>query len=54
MAVRTDGDWEGWLKFFLKGVHDVSQSATETARQIADLREEHRRRVSGVSAGDRD
>ncbi len=45
-AVRTDGDWEGWLRFFLKGVYDVSQSATETARQIADLREEHRRRLS--------
>jgi Fic family protein len=54
MAVRTDGDWEGWLKFFLKGVHGVSQSATETARQIAHLREEHRRRVSeqlGRSSG---
>src|SRR5947208_13215938 len=24
MAIRTDGDWEGWLKFFLRGVWEVS------------------------------
>ena len=32
MAIRLDGNWEGWLKFFLKGVFEVSQSATETAQ----------------------
>ncbi len=31
MAVRHDGDWEGWLKFILKGVYDVSLGATDTA-----------------------
>lgn len=46
MAVRRDGDWEGWLKFFLRGVFQVSQSATETARTILTLREEHRHMVS--------
>src|SRR5208337_73349 len=43
MAIRNDGDWEGWLKFFVRGVYEVSQEATETARQILGLREEHRR-----------
>jgi Fic family protein len=42
MAIRMDGDWEGWLKFFLRGIFEVSQSATATARSILDLREEHR------------
>ncbi|MBF2008740.1 MAG: Fic family protein [Chlorogloeopsis fritschii C42_A2020_084] len=42
MAIRTDGDWEGWLKFFLRGVFEVSQSATATARSILNLRETHR------------
>jgi Fic family protein len=42
MAVRTEGNWEGWLKFFLRGVADVSQDATATARQILKLREESR------------
>ena len=41
-AIRTDGDWEEWLKFFLKGVSQVSQSATKTARSILDLRENDR------------
>ncbi|BAU64833.1 Fic family protein [Stanieria sp. NIES-3757] len=42
MAVRTDGNWEGWLKFFLKGIWEVSESATTTARSILNLREQHR------------
>lgn len=38
MAVRGDGDWEGWLKFFLAGVQTVSASAIRTARAIEALR----------------
>ena len=45
MAVRTRGDWEGWVKFFLRGVLEVSQSATKTARAILSLREQHRQLV---------
>ncbi|MFM2381203.1 MAG: hypothetical protein RLZZ143_3786 [Cyanobacteriota bacterium] len=45
MAIRTDGDWEGWLKFFLKGIFEVSQSATITARSILDLREKNREKL---------
>jgi Fic family protein len=44
-AIRLSGDWEGWIKFFLRGVFEVSQSATDTARKILVLREEHRQRV---------
>jgi Fic family protein len=46
MAIRTDGDWEGWLKFFVRGVFEVSQEATETARNILRLGEKHRRVLS--------
>lgn len=45
MAVRTRGDWEGWLKFFLRGVHEVAHQATDTARAIISLRDEHQRLV---------
>ena len=45
MAVRLSGDWEGWIKFFLQGVFEVSQAATATARNILELREQHRQRV---------
>jgi Fic family protein len=41
-AIRNDGDWEGWLKFFLRGVHQVGQVAADTARNILRIREEHR------------
>ena len=39
--VRDEGDWEAWLKFFLQGVYEVAQEATNTARSILQLRERH-------------
>lgn len=53
-AVRTHGDWESWLKFFLEGIASVSNEATETARAIVELRERHRRSINdelGRAAG---
>lgn len=44
-AVSHSGDWEGWLKYFLQGVSQVSQEAVATARRIIALREEHRQLV---------
>lgn len=46
MAIRRSGDWEGWLKFFLRGVKAVSNDAVETAREIIALRETSRGMVS--------
>lgn len=34
--------WEAWLEFFLAGVAEVSREATQTARRIVELRENHR------------
>jgi Fic family protein len=45
-AIRTDGNWEGWLQFFLRGIYEVSLSATDVARQIMQLREMHRQLIS--------
>ena len=45
-SIRDDGNWEGWLKFFLKGVYDVAQEATNTARQIVNMREAHRQIIT--------
>ena len=53
-AVRDTGDWEGWLAFFLRGVAEVGNQATATARRILDLREAHRAVVTdrfGRAAG---
>jgi len=41
-AVRRQGDWEGWLRFFLRGVAEVAEEATSTARSILSLREANR------------
>lgn len=41
-AVRDLGDWESWLKFFLRGIVEVSQEAAATAKKIVELREAHR------------
>jgi Fic family protein len=49
MAVRLSGDWEGWLKFFLRGVAEVSQAATQTSRAILSLREAHRELIGEKS-----
>ena len=32
--VRMEGDWEGWLKFFLTGVMETADQATQSARLI--------------------
>ncbi len=53
-SVRDNGTWEQWLTFFLSGIVEVSRQATETARRILALREEHRRVITdnfGRAAG---
>jgi Fic family protein len=43
--VRTHGEWEQWLRFFLEGINEVAGSATETTRQLLALVEEDRRAI---------
>jgi len=33
-AIRTEGDWVGWLRFFLIGVAEIADDATRTARAL--------------------
>ncbi|MEA1958838.1 MAG: Fic family protein [Chloroflexota bacterium] len=44
--VRDSGDWEGWLKFFLRGVWLVSEETYTIAQKIIAMREEHRQLIS--------
>lgn len=46
--VRTEGDWEAWLRFFLTGVMEAAEQATATARRILDLFERDRTRIEGL------
>lgn len=43
--VRTDGDWNSWLHFFLAGVTETAQAAIHQASQLMDLRESFRSRL---------
>jgi len=36
-AVSAEGDWAGWLRFFLTGVAVQSRDATERAKRLQDL-----------------
>ena len=44
-AVRTDGDWEGWLAYFLGGVAAVAEEAIVTARRLHTIVGEGRQRL---------
>lgn len=46
--VRTEGDWESWLRFFLRGVQETANQAVEAARTTLDLFREDRRRIEGI------
>lgn len=43
--VRTEGDWESWLRFFLTGALETAEQAVETAKIILQLFEADRRQI---------
>jgi Fic family protein len=43
---RDKGDWESWIKFFLRGISQVSREATDTASRILKMKEETQRILS--------
>jgi Fic family protein len=43
--LRDQGDWEGWILFFLEGVASVANLAAETAHRVLRLREDDRQTV---------
>ncbi len=50
-AVRTSGDWENWLAFFLEGVRATAVTAIATARALATMFQEDRRLIQNLSSG---
>jgi Fic family protein len=49
--VRTDGDWEGWLRFFLEGVVEVAESTTATTQRIVAMVEKDRQTIHAFGRG---
>lgn len=52
-GVRGDGDWEGWLEFFLEGVGVTAEGAVSAAQRLSALFKTDRERVvpTGRRAG---
>jgi len=44
-AVRIDGDWEGWVDFFLDGVASIAAEGVASARELFSLVADDRARV---------
>jgi Fic family protein len=43
--IRKEGDWEAWIMFFLEGVARTADSAVATARRLATLFDEDRKKI---------
>jgi len=46
--VRTHGDWEGWMHFYLVGVEAVARQAADTTLALRTLFEVDQQRVTGL------
>jgi len=46
MNIRLKGDWEGWTKFFLKGISQISKESTNTAKEIIKMKDKHSQIIS--------
>jgi len=44
-AIRTDGDWESWVTFFLEGVASAAGEAEKTIIEVASLLASDRKRL---------
>ena len=49
--VRLDGDWEGWLRFFLEGVIEVAESTTQTTQRLVAMIESDRQAIHSFGRG---
>lgn len=50
MAIRTHGDWEGWIKFFLRGVCETATMASQAATEIHALHQRDRGKIQRAGA----
>jgi Fic family protein len=46
--VRSHGDWETWLEFFLTGVKETARLAADTSKEILTIIEEDRRKIEEI------
>ncbi|MBC7350159.1 MAG: Fic family protein [Candidatus Aminicenantes bacterium] len=46
--VRSEGDWEAWVDFFLEGVVNTAQNAVQTAQRLVALFKEDTQKIQTV------
>ncbi len=46
--VRTEGDWEAWLLFFVEGIREMAEGAVATARRLSTMADEDRQRIQSL------
>jgi Fic family protein len=46
--VRTDGDWEAWVDFFLEGVEITASNAVDTARRLVALFQSDEQKIQSL------
>jgi Fic family protein len=49
--VRTHGDWEGWMRFYLQGVETVAREGAATTRALLELFRQDAERLRAVGRG---
>ncbi|MBP1609005.1 MAG: hypothetical protein H6Q04_1240 [Acidobacteria bacterium] len=49
-AVRTDGDFEGWLRYFLEGAAGIADETVETSQKLFALMSTDRTKVLSIRA----
>ncbi len=49
--VRLEGDWEAWLRFFLQGVRETAEGATQTARQVFKISQDDQKQLEKTGRG---
>lgn len=50
LAVSTNGDWPGWIRFFLRVIAVQAEDVLQRAEALQRLRDDYRSRVTGVRA----
>ena len=46
--IRTEGDWEAWLDFFLEGVELIASNAVETAKRLLSLFQQDEQKITTI------
>jgi Fic family protein len=47
--VRTHGDWDAWLRYFVQGIYETASDAVKRTTRLLDLRERYRDELRGFA-----